>query len=136
MHYYDKTLPNFQNCEFPSLFGSIFSIFNSLLEHYLSARQEKENDKVIKVVENNAYKTELNSSVRVVSIVMQQNFVDRIFNKLSSQLQLQLIIEMNEKIDNLQCSFLEWVTRDELELVLQNFAKVVADVKDIFKNIL
>ena len=37
---------------------------------------------------------------------------------------------MNEKIDNVQCSFLEWVTRDELELVLEKFLGVVSDVKD------
>ena len=56
---------------------------------------------------------------------VDRDFVERMFNKLRVA-----INEMNEKIDNLQCSFLEWVTRDELELVLQNFAQVVADVKD------
>ncbi|OHT09477.1 hypothetical protein TRFO_04560 [Tritrichomonas foetus] len=75
---------------------------------------------------------EADSLKKTVDIVVTQvdgkidrEFVERMFNKFRVALN-----EMNEKIDNLQCSFLEWVTRDELELVLQNFTKVIADVKD------
>ena len=56
---------------------------------------------------------------------IDREFVERMFNKFRNAMN-----EMNEKIDNLQCSFLEWVTRDELEMVLNNFVKVISDVKD------
>jgi hypothetical protein len=41
-----------------------------------------------------------------------------------------MLTELKEKIENLQHSFPEWVTRDELELVLSRFAAVVGDVRD------
>lgn len=56
---------------------------------------------------------------------IDREFVERMFNKFRNAMN-----EMNEKIDNLQCSFLEWVTRDELEMVLNNFVKIISDVKD------
>lgn len=56
---------------------------------------------------------------------IDREFVERMFNKFRIAMN-----ELNEKVENLQCSFLEWVTRDELEMVLQNFVKVVSDVKD------
>ncbi|KAK8852390.1 hypothetical protein M9Y10_017364 [Tritrichomonas musculus] len=65
---------------------------------------------------------------QVISLVdgkIDRDFVERMFNKFRV-----MFNEMNEKVDNLQCSFLEWVTRDELEMVLQKFISVVTDVKD------
>jgi septal ring factor EnvC (AmiA/AmiB activator) len=56
---------------------------------------------------------------------IDREFVERMFNKFRV-----MLTELNEKIENLQCSFLEWVTRDELELVLSKFAAVVGDVQD------
>jgi hypothetical protein len=56
---------------------------------------------------------------------IDREFVERMFNKFRAMLS-----ELNEKIESLQCSFLEWVTRDELELVLSRFAAVVGDVQD------
>ena len=63
--------------------------------------------------------------VSQIDTKIDREFVERMFNKFRNALN-----EMNEKIDNLQCSFLEWVTRDELEMVLNNFVKVISDVKD------
>lgn len=63
--------------------------------------------------------------ISLIDIKIDREFVERMFNKFRV-----MVNEINEKIDNLQCSFLEWVTRDELEMVLQKFAGVVADVKD------
>jgi hypothetical protein len=56
---------------------------------------------------------------------IDRDFVERMFNKFRVMLN-----DINEKIENIQCSFLEWVTRDELELVLQKFLGVVKDVND------
>jgi hypothetical protein len=56
---------------------------------------------------------------------IDRDFVERMFNKIRV-----MLTDMNEKIENVQCSFLEWVTRDELELVLQRFAGVVGEVQD------
>jgi hypothetical protein len=56
---------------------------------------------------------------------IDRDFVERMFNKFRV-----MLADMNEKIENIQCSFLEWVTRDELELVLQKFIGVVRDVND------
>lgn len=65
---------------------------------------------------------------RVVTMIdgkIDREFVERMFNKFRV-----MLTELNEKIDNVQCSFLEWVTRDELDLVLQKFLSAIADVKD------
>jgi hypothetical protein len=56
---------------------------------------------------------------------IDREFVERMFNKFRVMLG-----DLNEKIANIQCSFLEWVTRDELELVLQKFLGIVRDVND------
>ena len=75
---------------------------------------------------------EVQNSLKVVDQIstkidqkIDRDFVERMFNKFRIAMN-----ELNEKMENLQCSFLEWVTRDELEMVLQNFVKVVSDVKD------
>jgi hypothetical protein len=56
---------------------------------------------------------------------IDRDFVERMFNKLRVMLN-----DVNEKVENIQCSFLEWVTRDELEIVLEKFLSVVKDVND------
>jgi hypothetical protein len=56
---------------------------------------------------------------------IDRDFVERMFNKFRV-----MIGDINEKLENVQCSFLEWVTRDELELVLQKFVGVVRNVND------
>jgi hypothetical protein len=56
---------------------------------------------------------------------INRDFVERMFNKFRV-----MIGDINEKLENVQCSFLEWVTRDELELVLQKFVGVVRNVND------
>jgi hypothetical protein len=51
--------------------------------------------------------------------------VKHMFNKFRV-----ILTDLNEKIENQQCSFLERVTRDELELVLLKFTAGVGDVQD------
>jgi hypothetical protein len=91
--------------------------------------------KTVALLADNA-KNELNSQAievqrtveEVVSKIegkIDRDFVERMFNKFRIMLN-----DINEKIENIQCSFLEWVTRDELELVLQKFLGVVRDVND------
>ncbi|OHT12237.1 hypothetical protein TRFO_18043 [Tritrichomonas foetus] len=67
----------------------------------------------------------VDGAVSQIDNKIDREFVERMFNKFRVALG-----EMNEKIENIQCSFLEWVTRDELEVVLQNFVNVISDVKD------
>lgn len=73
----------------------------------------------------NEMKKTVDKFVSLVDNKIDREFVEKMFNKFRVMLN-----EMNEKIENLQCSFLEWVTRDELEMVLQKFVGVVQDVKD------
>jgi hypothetical protein len=42
-----------------------------------------------------------------------------------------MLNDVNEKLENIQCSFLEWVTRYALEIVLEKFLSVVEDVNDV-----
>jgi hypothetical protein len=67
----------------------------------------------------------VDSVTTMIELKIDREFVERMFNKFRV-----MLAEMNEKIENIQCSFLEWVTRDELELVLQRFAGVVGEVQD------
>jgi hypothetical protein len=61
----------------------------------------------------------------MIDLKIDREFVERMFNKFRVMLAV-----MNEKIENIQCSFLEWVTRDELTLVLEKFAGIVGEVQD------
>jgi hypothetical protein len=61
----------------------------------------------------------------MIELKIDREFVERMCNKFRV-----MLADMNEKIENIQCSFLEWVTRDELEVVLQRFAGVVSEVQD------
>ena len=48
---------------------------------------------------------------------VDREFVEKVFDKLRIMMN-----SFNEQLENIQCSFLNWVTRDELEIVLQQFA--------------
>jgi hypothetical protein len=61
----------------------------------------------------------------MIELKVDRDFVERMFNKVRV-----VLSDVNEKIENVQCSFLEWVTRDELEAVLQKFAGLVGEVQD------
>ena len=65
---------------------------------------------------------------KVITLIdgkIDRDFVERMFNKFRVMLN-----EINEKMENLQLSFLDWVTRDELELILQRFLGMVTNVND------
>jgi len=65
---------------------------------------------------------------KVITLIdgkIDREFVERMFNKFRVMLN-----EMNDKIDNLQCSFLNWITRDELEIVLQKFLGMLVEAND------
>jgi hypothetical protein len=67
----------------------------------------------------------VNEMITKVEGKIDREFVERMFNKFRV-----ILSDLNEKIENIQCSFLEWVTRDELELVLNRFIGVVKEVND------
>ncbi|KAH0795843.1 hypothetical protein GPJ56_000210 [Histomonas meleagridis] len=56
---------------------------------------------------------------------IDRDFVERMFNKFRV-----VIGELNEKIEQIQTTFLGWVTRDELQEALQLFAEQMKEVKD------
>lgn len=70
-------------------------------------------------------KKDMDKVVSLVDNKIDREFVEKMFNKFRVTMG-----DLNEKIENLQCSFLEWVTRDELEMVLQNYLNVVKEVND------
>ena len=53
---------------------------------------------------------------------VDREFVEKVFDKLRIMMN-----SFNEQLENMQCSFLNWVTRDELEIVLQQFAAKLND---------
>ena len=53
---------------------------------------------------------------------VDREFVEKIFNKLRVMMNA-----FNDQIENMQCSFLNWVTRDELEIVLRQFSAQLSD---------
>lgn len=70
-------------------------------------------------------KKEVNDAVILVDNKIDRTFVEKMFNKFRV-----VIKELNEKIENLQCSFLDWITRDELEIVLQKFLGMINNNTD------
>ena len=68
---------------------------------------------------------EVDGVITLVDNKIDREFVERVFNKFR-----EMLSELNEKIDNLQCSFLDWVTRDELEMVLQRFMGMINEAGD------
>lgn len=85
--------------------------------------QEQVNDSVKKQLEQ--MHKEVNDAVILVDNKIDRTFVEKMFNKFRV-----VIKELNEKIENTQCSFLDWVTRDELEIVLQKFLGMITNNTD------
>jgi hypothetical protein len=75
---------------------------------------------------------EVQSKLKVVDSVstkidakIDRDFVERMFNKVRI-----VVGELKTKIDDIQCTFMGWVTREELTEVLEKFAQQLAEVKD------
>ncbi|KAK8900102.1 hypothetical protein M9Y10_002425 [Tritrichomonas musculus] len=56
---------------------------------------------------------------------IDRDFVERMFNKFRI-----IIADLKEKIDQIQSTFLGWVTREELQQVLEKFVDQLHEVKD------
>lgn len=75
---------------------------------------------------------EVQSSLKVVDQAtakidqkIDREFVERMFNKFRI-----IISDLKEKIDQIQGTFLSWVTREELQEVLERFVEQLQEVKD------
>jgi len=66
-----------------------------------------------------------NNLISLVDRKIDRDFVERMFNKFRVMLS-----SINEEIEGMQCSFLNWITRDELEIVLQKFASRLTEDED------
>jgi len=77
---------------------------------------QKEIERNLRVVEQ--FRSEIDNK-------MDREFVDRLFNKFRV-----LVSELKDKVDQIQCTFLSWVTREELEEVLEHFANSLKEAKD------
>ena len=85
---------------------------------------------MIKIKEEVGY--EIQKKLLIVSKIqtdidnkIDREFVDRLFNKFRV-----LVSELKEKVDQIQSTFLSWVTREELEEVLIQFSNNLKDIKD------
>ena len=56
---------------------------------------------------------------------IDREFVERMFDKFR-----EMMNAFKEEIDNMQASFLNWVTRDELEIVLRQFNDMIHDTEN------
>lgn len=61
----------------------------------------------------------------LIETKIDRDFVDRMFNKFRV-----LVLELKKRIDNIDTTNYEWVTRSELEEVLIKFAQSLSEVKD------
>ncbi|OHS93355.1 hypothetical protein TRFO_40349 [Tritrichomonas foetus] len=77
---------------------------------------QKEVEKALKVVDQVSAKIEQK---------IDREFVERLFNKFRV-----VVSDLKDKIDQIQCTFLGWVTREELEEVLERFVEQLQEVKD------
>ena len=68
---------------------------------------------------------EVDKAVNLIDNKIDRTFVEKMFDKFRIMMK-----EINDKIDGLQCSFLDWVTRDELEMVLQRFMNILNNKSD------
>ena len=68
---------------------------------------------------------EVDKAVNLIDNKIDRTFVEKMFNKFRIMMK-----EINDKIDTLQVSFLDWVTRDELEMVLQRFMNILNNKSD------
>lgn len=71
----------------------------------------------IKVVQQNSANLTILLDKKV-----DREFVETMYNKFRVMMNT-----FNDQIENMQASFLSWVTRDELEIVLQKFAQLIQD---------
>lgn len=71
----------------------------------------------IKVVQQNS-----SNLMILLDKKVDREFVETMFNKFRV-----MMGTFNDQIENMQASFLNWVTRDELEIVLQKFAQTILD---------
>jgi len=56
---------------------------------------------------------------------IERDFVERMFNKFRV-----VVADLKERIQPLQCTFMEWVTREELQDVIEKFVDQLTDVND------
>jgi hypothetical protein len=75
---------------------------------------------------------EVQSKLKVVDSVstkidakIDREFVERMFNKVRI-----VVGELKTKIDDIHCTFMGWITREELNEVLEKFAQQLAEVRD------
>jgi hypothetical protein len=75
---------------------------------------------------------EVQNRLKVLDIItskidgkIERDFVERMFNKFRV-----VIAELKTKIEDVQATFMGWVTREELEQVLGKFAESLAEIKD------
>ena len=57
------------------------------------------------------------SALSLIDKKVDREFVEKVFDKLRIMMNA-----FNDQLENMQCSFLNWVTRDELEIVLKEFS--------------
>ena len=67
----------------------------------------------------------LNPVIAKIDTKIDRDYVDRMYNKFRV-----IIKELKDKIDQMQTTFLGWVTREEMMEVLQNFVSELHEVKD------
>ena len=60
-----------------------------------------------------------------IDMKIDRDFVERMFNKFRV-----VVADLKEKIQQIQCTFMGWVTREELQEVLEKFVDQLADVND------
>lgn len=75
---------------------------------------------------------EIQNGLKVVDTIaskidtkIDRDFVERMFNKFRV-----VVADLKEKIQQVQCTFMGWVTREELQEVLEKFVDQLADVND------
>ena len=60
-----------------------------------------------------------------IDMKIDRDFVERMFNKFRV-----VVADLKDKIQQIQCTFMGWVTREELQEVLEKFVDQLADVND------
>ena len=68
---------------------------------------------------------DVNQYASLVDNKVDRSFVEKMFNKFRIMMK-----ELNDKVDDISYSFLNWVTRDELEMVLQRFMNLLNNKSD------
>jgi hypothetical protein len=75
---------------------------------------------------------EVQTRLKVVDLIsskidgkIEREFVERLFNNFRA-----VITELKTKIEDVQSTFMGWITREELQQVLERFAESLAEIKD------